>query len=286
MQRFLLCYGFVLVFGLREVRAEELDDKYVQIYNLIQEADTRVAGEQWTEAQANYREAQRALRALQKARPDWNPQVVQFRLRYVAEKLQGIAAGAPTKPESNERTKMPAADDSTTPLNLLQDQVRQLTADRHWLQARLTEALAARAIHREYQAVCVGVMTAGGTVDAPVDRHPVDRRRMAVRSSGREAITHYRVIERFRAQAGCLDGNREILFQLRLAGKLGEFFGTQCRFKLSLAFLRGGRNDLPVGHSVSAYRTSSSARRKSGSKTSGAPDARAFRIAASAAALS
>jgi len=62
----------------------------------------------------------------------------------------------------------------------------------------LSEALAARAIHREYQAVCVGVMTAGGKVDAPIDRHPVDRLRMTVRSSGREAVTHYRVIERYR----------------------------------------------------------------------------------------
>ncbi len=63
---------------------------------------------------------------------------------------------------------------------------------------RLAAALAARGIHREYQAVCVGVMTAGGKVDAPIDRHPVDRLRMAVRSSGREAITNYRVIERYR----------------------------------------------------------------------------------------
>jgi 23S rRNA pseudouridine1911/1915/1917 synthase len=62
----------------------------------------------------------------------------------------------------------------------------------------LTEALAAREIHREYQAVCVGVMTAGGKVDAPIDRHPVDRLRMAVRHGGREAVTHYRVVERFR----------------------------------------------------------------------------------------
>jgi 23S rRNA pseudouridine1911/1915/1917 synthase len=64
--------------------------------------------------------------------------------------------------------------------------------------AALAAALAAREIHREYQAVCVGVMTAGGKVDAPIDRHPVDRVRMAVRASGREAVTHYRVIERFR----------------------------------------------------------------------------------------
>jgi 23S rRNA pseudouridine1911/1915/1917 synthase len=63
----------------------------------------------------------------------------------------------------------------------------------------LAEALAAREIHREYQAVCVGVMTSGGRIDAPIDRHPVDRVRMAVRQSGREAVTNYRVIERFRS---------------------------------------------------------------------------------------
>jgi 23S rRNA pseudouridine1911/1915/1917 synthase len=63
----------------------------------------------------------------------------------------------------------------------------------------LADALAAREIHREYHAVCVGVMTAGGRIDAPIDRHPVDRLRMAVRQSGREAVTHYRVIERFRS---------------------------------------------------------------------------------------
>jgi 23S rRNA pseudouridine1911/1915/1917 synthase len=63
---------------------------------------------------------------------------------------------------------------------------------------KLAAALAERGIHREYQAICVGVMTAGGKVDAPIDRHPVDRLRMAIRASGREAITNYRVIERYR----------------------------------------------------------------------------------------
>jgi 23S rRNA pseudouridine1911/1915/1917 synthase len=56
-----------------------------------------------------------------------------------------------------------------------------------------------RDIHREYEAICRGVMTAGGTVDAPIDRHPTDRVRMAVRQGGRESVTHYRVIKRFRA---------------------------------------------------------------------------------------
>ncbi len=64
---------------------------------------------------------------------------------------------------------------------------------------RLVRALAGHEIEREYEAVATGVMTAGGTVNAPIDRHRVDRLKMAVRAGGREAITHYRVVERFAA---------------------------------------------------------------------------------------
>src|SRR5690606_34562604 len=62
----------------------------------------------------------------------------------------------------------------------------------------LVRALEAREVEREYEAICVGVMTGGGTVDAPIGRHPVDRVRMAVRDDGREAVTHYRILRRFR----------------------------------------------------------------------------------------
>lgn len=65
--------------------------------------------------------------------------------------------------------------------------------------ARLVSALAAREIERTYLAICAGVMTGGGTVDAPIGRHRTQRTRMAVRNDGREAITHYRLVERFRA---------------------------------------------------------------------------------------
>lgn len=63
----------------------------------------------------------------------------------------------------------------------------------------LVEQLAARSIHRQYEAVVVGVLIAGGTVDAPLDRHPVDRLKRAVIENGKPAVTHYRVRERFRA---------------------------------------------------------------------------------------
>jgi 23S rRNA pseudouridine1911/1915/1917 synthase len=62
----------------------------------------------------------------------------------------------------------------------------------------LVRMLEDRAIHREYEAICRGVMTAGGTIDAPIDRHPTDRVRMAIRNGGRVAVSHYRVIQRFR----------------------------------------------------------------------------------------
>jgi 23S rRNA pseudouridine1911/1915/1917 synthase len=64
--------------------------------------------------------------------------------------------------------------------------------------AALVAALAEREIERAYLAVCLGVMTGGGTVDEPIGRHRTQRTRMAVRSDGREAVTHYRLLKRFR----------------------------------------------------------------------------------------
>src|SRR5690606_29990406 len=66
-------------------------------------------------------------------------------------------------------------------------------------QTALVAQLSAREVHRQYLAVVTGALVAGGTVDAPIDRHPRDRVRMAVREDGREAVTHYRLRERFRA---------------------------------------------------------------------------------------
>lgn len=69
----------------------------------------------------------------------------------------------------------------------------------------LTEQLADKTVHREYEAIVSGVMTGGGTIDAPIDRHPTDRTRMGVvrrrhdeDERGRDAVTHYRVLARFR----------------------------------------------------------------------------------------
>lgn len=62
----------------------------------------------------------------------------------------------------------------------------------------LVDALQARTMGREYLALVHGALVAGGTIDEPIGRHPVDRKRMAVKSTGKEAITHYLIEERFK----------------------------------------------------------------------------------------
>ena len=66
--------------------------------------------------------------------------------------------------------------------------------------AALVAQIAARSVHRQYEAIVNGRLIAGGTIDAPLERHPVDRLRRAVREGGKPAVTHYRVRERYRAQ--------------------------------------------------------------------------------------
>jgi 23S rRNA pseudouridine1911/1915/1917 synthase len=61
----------------------------------------------------------------------------------------------------------------------------------------LVAQLQSRQVHREYRALVIGEVVAGGRIEAPVGRHPTQRTRMAVVANGRPAITHYRVLERF-----------------------------------------------------------------------------------------
>ncbi|MBD3897930.1 23S rRNA pseudouridine(1911/1915/1917) synthase RluD [Halomonas sp. ML-15] len=108
-------------------------------------------------------------------------------------------------------------------------------------QAALVEQLQARSMSREYDAIVTGVMTSGGTVDAPIGRHPKDRKRQAVTGGGKPAVTHYRVTERFRhhTHVRCkLETGRTHQIRVHLAHK---------RFPLIGDALYGGRLKLPPG---------------------------------------
>lgn len=62
----------------------------------------------------------------------------------------------------------------------------------------LSRQLKDHSLQREYQAIVYGAMISGGRVDAPISRHPLQRKRMAVVDTGKHAATRYRVMEKYR----------------------------------------------------------------------------------------
>jgi 23S rRNA pseudouridine1911/1915/1917 synthase len=108
----------------------------------------------------------------------------------------------------------------------------------------LVRALADRDISRHYLAVCAGVLTGGGKIDAPIGRHPVDRLRMSVQQSGKQAVTHYRVKERFRAHTYIgvqLDTGRTHQIRVHFAYRRNPLLGDP---------VYGGRLAIPAGATV------------------------------------
>ncbi len=61
----------------------------------------------------------------------------------------------------------------------------------------LSEQISTRSIKRIYQAFTVGKIERSGKIEAPIGRHPKNRQKQAIIDSGREAISHYKVIESF-----------------------------------------------------------------------------------------
>jgi 23S rRNA pseudouridine1911/1915/1917 synthase len=105
----------------------------------------------------------------------------------------------------------------------------------------LVNQLQERTVLREYQAISMGVMTAGGTIDEPIGRHPVDRKRQAVIGSGKHAVTHYRVVQRYRAHTHIrckLETGRTHQIRVHLA---------HARYPLLGDPVYGGRIRLPKG---------------------------------------
>jgi len=105
----------------------------------------------------------------------------------------------------------------------------------------LTAQLAARSVHRQYLAVVVGALVSGGSVDAPIGRHPRDRLKMAVREDGREALTHYRLRQRFRGHTALecrLETGRTHQIRVHMAHRKHPIIGDP---------LYGGHLKLPRG---------------------------------------
>lgn len=107
----------------------------------------------------------------------------------------------------------------------------------------LVRQLQAREVGREYEAVVQGLLTGGGIVDAPLERHPVNRKKRAVVGGGKVAITHYRLLRRFRAHSHVrvkLETGRTHQIRVHMAHIRHPLVGDP---------LYGGRLQLPAGGS-------------------------------------
>ena len=105
----------------------------------------------------------------------------------------------------------------------------------------LVRLLADREIARHYLAVCAGVLTGGGTIDEPIGRHPVDRKRMSIRPEGKRAVTRYKVLERFAAHtyiSVALETGRTHQIRVHFAHRRHALVGDM---------VYGGRLALPAG---------------------------------------
>lgn len=115
----------------------------------------------------------------------------------------------------------------------------------------LVRLLAERDISRHYVAICRGVLTGGGTISEAIGRHPVDRKRMSVQQSGKPAVTHYTVRERFRAFTFVdvrLETGRTHQIRVHFAHRRHALVGDQTY---------GGRLGMPKGateHLITALR--------------------------------
>lgn len=139
-------------------------------------------------------------------------------------------------------------DKDTTGLLVVAHNLRAYTA--------LVEQLQARLIERQYLAVVNGVLVAGGAIDAPMGRHPVDRQRMAVTPGGKPAITHYRVLRRFRAHTLLrvkLETGRTHQIRVHMAHNRWPLLGDP---------VYGGRPRLPPGAALYCIETIQQFRRQ------------------------
>lgn len=108
----------------------------------------------------------------------------------------------------------------------------------------LVSQMQAREISREYEAIVQGVLTAGGTVNKALGRHPVHRKKRAVVELGQEAITHYRVSKRYRSHTHVdlkLETGRTHQIRVHMAHLNHPIVGDP---------LYGGRQRVPVACSL------------------------------------
>src|SRR5437773_7752898 len=213
MNRLLLLAASLLALlcGSAVSRADGPDDEYVRIYNLIQQADALAEGGRGELARQKYAEAQSELDRVQKAYPGWNEQVVQFRLNYVTEKLgPAKTAEKAIRQEPGEKSA-PASAEPADRIRVLLEQIRQLTADKELLQAKLKEALSAqpaavdprelarseekiKSLRKEVEVLTVNLKKAETKPDKPIDPVAFDQTKQGLAAANQKLTQQMEVL--------------------------------------------------------------------------------------------
>jgi hypothetical protein len=217
MFRFVGWCRLILFIAAVPLNAAGPDDQFIAIYNLIQTSDAQRDGGRMSDAYSGYAHAQEQLRKLQQAHPTWNERVINYRLRYVAEKLEALKAYAKTEAEKPAATTNAVPADQLAPsgevitqFNNLNAQIRRLSDEKQLLEAKLREALSAQPAPvdpRELQAAVEKISMLQQTnkvLLSELDRQEADRKNLVEKVVAEEA------------QKALNEANRQLLDQ-RLA---------------------------------------------------------------------
>jgi hypothetical protein len=149
MNRCLFLFALLLCVLSQGAFGQGLDDEYVQVFRMIQEADG-LSSTAPSQALAKYLDAQSALDRLHKGSPEWNTRIVNYRLSYLANRISALSATAspPSVANTNASVTTKTADvspqASQAQVSALQEQLRQVQSQNGSLEAKLKEALALR----------------------------------------------------------------------------------------------------------------------------------------------
>ena len=219
MKRFAALVGLVLLVALPMARAQQNpDDQYIAIYNLMQQADTLQANGQPREALADYTQALAGLQKLQKVFPYWEPEIVTYRLNYLTDKINGLAAQLPPLPQNGvapATNAVPAgasAAELAAQLNALRAQVQGLQQDNETLQAKLKEALRVQPATVDTQELA----RAQARVLALMKENDL------LRASLNTGATNVAPGELAKARQALADANQKLAEQTRRADKLAQ----------------------------------------------------------------
>jgi len=150
---------FILLTGIGRAQSQA-DDKYIGIYNLIQQAGQLAKTGEPGEARAAFADAQSQLLQFQKTYPNWNPNIVSFRLEQIAESIAELKVFAPAKTsvqpagaaspivpsasQNNSETRPTAPVQSAQQLEDFRSELQAMREANQLLQAKLKEALSTR----------------------------------------------------------------------------------------------------------------------------------------------